>query len=91
MFPGFKSRFARSVWRREGRALHQFHHQVIRTNVIERADVGMIQHRHGVRLAFEPLAKLLRGYLDGDLAVETSVAGFPHLAHAPEPMGARIF
>jgi hypothetical protein len=78
-----RSSSLREVWRRQRRALREFHHQVIRTNVIERADVGMIQHRHGVRLAFEPLAKLLRGYLDGDLAVETGIAGFPHLAHTP--------
>ena len=42
----------------------------------------MIQRRHRVRLAREPLAELGFGDLDGHRAVQPRVAGLPHLAHA---------
>ena len=47
-------------------ALHQFHDQVVRPNIVERADVGMIQRRNRARLALETGAELLMSDLDGD-------------------------
>ena len=72
------------------RALDELHHQVIRPDVVELADVRMIQRRHGARFALEAFGELLLGDLDGDDAVEPRVARLPHLAHAARADGARI-
>ena len=61
---------------------------VLMADVVERADVRMVQPRDRARLAVEALAQLrargeMRGQdLDGDVAVETRVAGAIDLAHA---------
>ena len=46
-------------------ALHQFHDQVVGANVVEGADVGVIQRRNGARLALETGTELLMRDLDG--------------------------
>ena len=58
------------------------------TNVIQRADVRMLQLGNRLGLTLEPLAQLgierqmLRQHLDRDLAVERRIDGLPNLAHA---------
>ena len=44
----------------KGRPFHQFHHQVVGTHVMERADVGMIQCRHRARFATESFVEFWR-------------------------------
>ncbi len=76
-------------------AIDVLHHQevdVVRAaDVVDRADVGMIQRCDGSRFALEPLAGprvagVQRGKnLDGDRAVEPRVAGLVDVAH---PAGA---
>jgi hypothetical protein len=66
--------------RRQRVALEQFHYKVVRcillADVVEDADVRMIESRHGARFALEALADLgllrevRRDYLDRDQAVE---------------------
>ena len=56
-------------------ALDQFHHQVIRTDVVERADVGMIERRNRARLALKASAELFVRRLDGHVASQARVAG----------------
>ena len=41
-------------------AFHELHDQVVGPDVVERADVGMIQRRNGTRFADESLAELSR-------------------------------
>lgn len=73
---------------RERFTLQQFHDQVVVTDVIERADVRMVELRDGLGLALEPkpelrvLRELRRQNLDGHAAVEPRVASLPHLTHA---------
>ena len=67
---------------RERRPLHQFHHQVVGTDVVERADIGMIQRRDGARLALEPLGELLARNLDRDRPAQPRVVRLVDLAHA---------
>src|SRR5271169_5005037 len=56
-------------------------------DVIQRADVGMVQRRDGPRLALEALfglrivRQMCRQNLERNRAVEPSVAGAVHLAH----------
>jgi hypothetical protein len=56
-------------------ALDTLHDEVVRADVVQRADVGMIQRRHGARLALEAIAELFGGNLDGDFAVQPRVVG----------------
>ncbi len=63
-------------------------HPVLAPDVVESADVRMVQAGDRLGLALEPLLQirvrgdLLRQALDGDGAVEAGVAGFVDLAHA---------
>jgi len=60
----------------------ELHYQIIRPNIVELADVRMIQRGHRTRLALEAFVEFdLRG-LDRNRAVEPRVARFPHLTHA---------
>src|SRR5689334_23833 len=54
-------------------ALDVFHHEVVRADVMQRADVRMIQRGHGLRLPSETLAEALGGDLDGYDTVEPRV------------------
>ena len=71
---------------RQRHALDVLHHQVGRAalfdDVVERADVGMIQGRNGPCLAFEPPAEVPGSGLDGDRAVQARVPALIHRAHA---------
>jgi hypothetical protein len=79
----------------------QLHHQVMElllpwrslrgrgvADVVQRADVGMVQRGDGLRLALEALANLLvagqhRGnQLDGDIAIQARIARAMDLPHA---------
>ena len=66
----------------DGVALEQFHHQVVRADVVKRADVGMIQRRNRTGLALEAVAEPLVGELDGDGPAEARVDGAKDFAHA---------
>ena len=70
--------------------LHDDEHRAgVVADVMQRADVGMRQARNRLRLAFEAFAQLggcchiQREDLDGNCSIESRVAGFVHLAHAP--------
>ena len=54
-------------------------------NLIDPSDVGMIQRGDGTGFPSEAPPELRLRKLDCDHAVETGVAGFPHLAHAAHP------
>ncbi len=60
---------------------------IVMTDVMERADVRMIEVRDGARFALEPLAErrvgreLFGEHLDGDNTIQSGVAGLLDLAH----------
>jgi hypothetical protein len=68
------------------------HHQkvdaLVAADVVEGADVGMIQRRDGPRLALEPITRspvvghTCRQHFDRDGTIEPRVAREIHLAHA---------
>jgi len=62
--------------------LHKLHDQVIRADVIERADVRMIQRAHGARFADEAFAEVAGHDFDGDPPPQPRIARLIHLAHA---------
>src|ERR1700747_1910715 len=64
------------------RSFHILHDQVIRPDVIELANVRMIQGGYRTRPALNPVTELRGRSLEGDDAIKPRIAGFPHLAHA---------
>jgi hypothetical protein len=66
----------------ERSAFDVLHNQVVRSDIMERADVRMIQGGNGTRLTLKALAELRRRNLDRDSAPEPCVASLPYLAHA---------
>src|SRR5450432_4796743 len=81
----------RVAGRSHGRPVHELHHQVIGADIVNLADVGMVQRGDGAGLAFEAVGEGGLRKLDGDRAVETRVAGLPHLAHAARAEGREQF
>ena len=67
---------------RESRPFHQFHHQVVGTHIVDGADVGMIQRRHGACLALEPLIEFHSGDLQRDRTSQPGIMRLVHPAHA---------
>ncbi len=65
----------------KGFAFDQLHHQVVRSDVVERANVGVIQRCNRSRFTLEPLAEPFGGNLDCDFAMEPRVGRHVHLAH----------
>ena len=63
------------LFRREERvALEKFHDQVIRPDVVELKNVGVVESCHCPGFTVEALRKLLVGYFDGDDTVESRIA-----------------
>src|SRR3954471_17255727 len=79
--------------RRERLALEKLHHEeigaVVMTDIVQRADVRVIQRRNGPRLANEALRRRLAGpgvrseHLDGDRSLQPCVAGPVDIPHPP--------
>ena len=73
----------------EGLALDVLHHQIlglaILSDVMERADVRMIQSRDRTRLTVETVGELGLEDLDRDGAVQSCVAGAVDVAHPARP------
>ena len=65
----------------QGLAFHILHHQVVRPYVVERANVRMVQRRHGAGFTLEPGVEPRLGDFDGDHAVEARVPGLVDRAH----------
>jgi hypothetical protein len=64
-------------------ALDVLHDQEVWSNVVEMADIGMVQRGDGARFAFEPFGKLGLRCFDRHDSVQPRIPGFPHLPHAP--------
>ena len=74
----------RILRRSDRRPFDVFEHQIIRTDVVELADVGMVERGNSSRLAYKALAESLVRDLDRHDAIEPCVAGTIHLAHAAD-------
>src|SRR4029453_7673114 len=61
--------------------IHQFHDQVVGTDIVQRADVWMIERSDGPPLALKTLAESLGRYFDRSLALEAWIARTIDLAH----------
>ena len=63
-------------------AFHQLHHQVVGADIVERADIGVVQRRDEAHLAVESLAEALRSDFDRDVAAQPRIKGLVDLTHA---------
>ena len=72
---------------RQSRPLNMFHHEVVRPDIEQCADVGMIQRRDGSRLLLKALGEVALTDLDRDEPIQPRVASLPHLSH---PTGAKM-
>ena len=80
--PGVVERCRERQWSFGRFSLDQLDHEVVGTDIVERADVGMVESRDCPRLALEPIAELLGRHLDGDIATDPRVARAKDDAHA---------
>src|SRR5262249_42340162 len=62
-------------------ALNQFHHQIVRSNIVEGTDVGMIQRGNGASFTLEALNELLLRDLNRDGAAQARIYRPKDLAH----------
>jgi hypothetical protein len=67
------------------------HDEIVRTHVIERADVGMIQRGDGFGFPLEALREMRGGNLDRDFAIQPRIACPIHLAHSTSADGRKYF
>ena len=67
---------------RQSRSLDVLHYQEIRSNVVQRANVGMIQGRNGARFPLAPAGKLRGDDLERNRPAEPYVHGPVDDAHA---------
>jgi hypothetical protein len=65
--------------------LDQLHHEEIRADIVERADVGMIQRSDQTGFTGKAFAEVAGRELQGDHPIEARVAGRPHFAHPAPP------
>jgi len=64
-------------------ALDVLHHQIVWADVVQRADVRVIQRRHNASLALEPVSESSCATLMATHAIESGVPRLPHFSHAP--------
>jgi hypothetical protein len=78
---------ARILGGNDRRAVDVLHHQVARADIVNLANVGMVESRDGLGFSLEPFAELRSGYLDRHIAIQAGVSGSVHLSHAARPEG----
>ena len=62
-------------------AFDAFHYEVVGTEIVECADMRVIQGRYGTRLALEACAEFLAADLNGDGSIQAGIMGSVHFAH----------
>jgi hypothetical protein len=66
-------------------SLDELHHQIVRSDVVKLADMGMVQGRYRPGLMIEAFGELFLGDLDRDNAAQPCVPGAVHVSHATRP------
>jgi hypothetical protein len=65
--------------------------QIVRADVVDLANVRIVQRRNGVSFALETLTKADVALLDGDDTIQARVAHSLHFAHAARAEGVQGF
>ena len=66
----------------ESGSFDQLHHQKVGTDVVERADVGVVQRSDRAGFALEAFREALGGNFDGYFPAQAGIAGAVDFAHA---------
>jgi hypothetical protein len=69
------------------RAVDALHDQVARADIVDLADVGVVECRDCLGFPLEPFAELRGGYFDRDVAIQARVSGSIHFTHAARAEG----
>src|ERR1019366_9276999 len=72
----------RRHWTPRSLAFDQLHNEIIGADVVQMANIGMIERRHRARFALESFAELFFRELDRDVAIQACVACPVYLAHS---------
>jgi len=67
----------------------KLHHQIIRTDIVEGADIRVVEGGHCARFAIEPVRELLIGDFNGNDTAQAGVEGFVNVAHAASTDGSK--
>src|SRR5215471_6133516 len=65
----------------QGLAVHQLHHNVVGADVIDLADVGMVERGYGFGFARKSIAELGSRGFDRDKPIEARISGTVDFAH----------
>ena len=68
-------------WTLQRSAFKIFHHQIIRPNVVQMANVWVVQRGNRVSFAAKTFAEVLGGNFDGYIPAQPRIARAIHLAH----------
>ena len=85
--PGERQRFVDRDRRRanavgERRTVNQLHHEIVGPDVVQRADVRMVERGDGAGLPLEAVAEAFGRHLDCDVPAEAGIARAIHRSHA---------
>src|SRR5579859_8246157 len=78
---GEVEQLARASGGRNTRAVDELHYQVIWTNVVKLANIGMIQGGDGPRLPLKPCRESILCNLDCNDPIQASIPRLVHLTH----------
>src|SRR5262249_16396290 len=67
----------------EWRAVDVLHDEIVGSDIVEMADVRMVQRGDRARLALGAIAEPSDGGLDGDRAAQARIDGFVDFTHPP--------
>ena len=67
---------------RQRRSFHKLHHQVIRADIVELANIWMIQRRNRPGFTFKMIRELPLAEFDGHVTADTGIVRFPDFSHA---------
>ena len=70
-----------AIYRSQRRSLHEFHHDVVRPDIVELADVGMVEGRDRPGFPLKTRGEFVLGDFDGYDTIEPCVARLVYLAH----------
>jgi hypothetical protein len=69
-------------WAAQVMAFHILHHQIVRPNIVQMADIWMIQRSDCLGFALKALRKLRGGNFDRNIAIQAWIARPIYLTHA---------
>ncbi len=78
---GIRDGFFHGHRTRERNPFDQFHHDIVRTHIVNLADIRMIECRDGPRFPFKPCGKRCLRNLHRHIAVQLGVARLPYFTH----------